>query len=116
MWRRYIGAQNDLAPIGKLTCIAQQVEQDLPQSDGIGVDQRQACGNAQPALDAALQLEAGGDTLEDILQKRAGGDRLGEELKLIDLGARKIQQVVDQTNEMLSTLIDMPEIMQQPGW
>ncbi len=52
--RRNFATEDNLSTLGKFAGITEQIEQNLPQTDGIGTDERQALGQLDPPVELGV--------------------------------------------------------------
>ena len=100
-------AQRDMALLRKLVCVAQQIEQDLPQALRITANLGQRLRQFQPPFDFGAGRQAARHRLEDVFQKCVDCDRLGENVQVVDLGPGEVQQVVDEPAQVFAALIEV---------
>src|SRR5262249_37486936 len=110
---RHAGStQSDMAAFGEFLGVAEQVEQDLAQADRIGVNPGEVLSEMELPADC-LRSGGVGHTVKRHLKERPRIERLWIQIKLIDLSARKVEQIVDQAQLVLSAMLDVLDIVQK---
>ena len=106
--RGHLRPQGHLALLGELARVAQQVEQNLAQAHGIGADERQTLGQIQPPLHGRVRVLPG-NAVEGFFQQRARIDQFQGQVQLVDLGPRKVEQVIDHAQLVFGVRLDIAE-------
>ena len=100
--------------LGEFAGIAEQVQEDLAQAHRVGADHRQALGQ----LEMPGHLRAGGlirQVVEGFGQHRERIHQLQREIQFVDLGARQVEQVVDDAQLVLGIALDVAQVGEQTG-
>ncbi len=93
--------QHDLASLRELHGVPDQVEQDLPESEHVSYDEIGHIERKVADELEALAMRPGGERPHRLLDSRAERERRQRKVELTCLDLRKIQQIVDRTEEVL---------------
>src|SRR5207302_7985525 len=93
--------EGDLAVLGELAGVAQQVEQDLPQSHRVGVQLARTLGLIEDKLVLVGVRQRPGYS-HDLFEQGLEGDGLDGEVELAGLDLRQIEDAVDEVKKVAS--------------
>jgi hypothetical protein len=99
------GHGDDAAGWGELDAVRQEIEQHLHHRTSVGTDQRQPVGDAQHQGNPAV-FGPGPDHGQAGFNHRWNVHLIFDQIEAAGLDSRHVQQVVDDAQQMLATLLN----------